>query len=105
MDNNMFRKPQYKCSICGKVYDKAIDRANCELNCYKKQQEDENKVAEAKKAAEKDARKAEIKNKYKELITLVNNYCKDYGSLQLGEARYFDDDNFPTLSKPFGWWL
>ena len=52
---------------------------------------------------EKPTRKAEIEKKYKELSTLVNDYCKDYGSLQLGESRYFED-NFSTLSKLLGWW-
>ena len=27
----------------------------------------------------------------------------DYGSLQIGDTRYFDD-NMPTLSKLLGWW-
>ena len=79
MDNNMFCKPQYKCSICGKVYDKAIDRANCELNCYKKQQEEEYKAAEAKKAAEKDARKKEVDEAFKNAAKLPKDYTRDYG--------------------------
>ena len=47
--------------------------------------------------------KEEIEKKYKELSTLVKNYINDYGSLQIGDTRYFDD-NMPTLSKLLGWW-
>lgn len=34
-----------------------------------------------------------------------NDYCKEFGSLQLGESNYFDGDNLPALSKLLGWWF
>ena len=40
-ENKMYTKQVFKCGICGKEYSNVQDRANCELNCYKKQQEEE----------------------------------------------------------------
>lgn len=88
-DKNLSDQTLYHCGICGKSYKTVGERAACETKC----------LAERKKAASK----AEIEKKYKELVELINDYCKDYGSIQLGESHYFDD--FPALSKLLGGWF
>ena len=32
-ENNMYVKPQYKCAICGEIYDDVQNRMNCEIKC------------------------------------------------------------------------
>lgn len=49
MESKMYNKHIFKCSICNKEYENVMDRANCELACAKKQEEDAKKVAAAKK--------------------------------------------------------
>lgn len=78
-ENNMYVKPQYKCAICGKIYDDVQDRVNCEMNCIQKQKEEEKAAAEAKKRAEKDMRKKEVDDAFGNLIKLHEAYVKDYG--------------------------
>lgn len=96
--NNM-----YTCGVCGKAFETIEERNKCEAKCIDDRKKAEAALAKKKLEDEKSARKEEIDKKYKELNTLINNYIKDYGSLQLGEARYFDD--FPTLSKLLGGWF
>ena len=40
-ENKAYAKPQYKCGICGEIYDSVQERSNCEMMCVKKQQEEE----------------------------------------------------------------
>jgi len=61
-DVNMF-----KCSICGKEYEDAIDRAKCEIECDKRLK------AEAEKK-----RQEELKNKKQERIEELNRARKEY---------------------------
>ena len=96
-------KMVYHCAICGKSYDTVDERVACETKCLAARKKAQAEIEKKRLEEEKTTRKAEIEKKYKELSTLVNDYCKDYGSLQLGESRYFED-NFPTLSKLLGWW-
>lgn len=96
-------KMVYHCAICGKPYDTVDERVACETKCLAARKKAQAEIEKKKLEEKKNTRKAEIEKKYKELSTLVNDYCKDYGSLQLGESRYFED-NFPTLSKLLGWW-
>ena len=96
-------KMVYHCAICGKPYDTVDERVACETKCLAARKKAQAEIEKKRLEEEKTTRKAEIEKKYKELSTLVNDYCKDYGSLQLGESRYFED-NFPTLSKLLGWW-
>ena len=97
-------KMVYHCAICGKPYDTVDERVACETKCLAARKKAQAELEKKKLEEKKNARKAEIEKKYKELATLVNDYCKDYGSLQLGESRYFEDD-IPTLSKLIGWWF
>lgn len=96
-------KATYRCAICGKSYDTIDERVTCETKCLAARKKAQVELEKKKLEEEKATRKAEIEKKYKELSALVNDYCKDYGSLQIGDTRYFDD-NMPTLSKLLGWW-
>lgn len=97
-------KMVYHCAICGKRYDTVDERVACETKCLAARKKAQAEIEKKKLEEKKNTRKAEIEKKYKELATLVNDYCKDYGSLQLGESRYFEDD-ISTLSKLLGWWF
>lgn len=102
-DCNATNKVKYYCAVCGKSYDTIDERVTCETKCLAARKKAQEELKKKKLEEEKTTRKAEIEKKLKELSNLVNDYCKDYGSLQLGESRYFDD-NLPTLSKLLGWW-
>lgn len=95
----------YTCGVCGKTFETIEERNTHEAKCIADRKKAEAALAKKKLDDEKDARKAEIEKKYNELRTLMKQYCKDYGSLQLGDYRYFEDDNFPNLSKLLGWWF
>lgn len=97
-------KMVYHCAICGKPYDTVDERVACETKCLAARKKAQAEIEKKKLEEKKNTRKAEIEKKYKELATLVNDYCKDYGSLQLGESRYFEDD-ISTLFKLLGWWF
>lgn len=96
-------KMVYHCAICGKSYDTVDERVACETKCLAARKKAQAEIEKKKLEEKKNTRKAEIEKKYKELSTLVKNYINDYGSLQIGDTRYFDD-NMPTLSKLLGWW-
>lgn len=96
-------KMVYHCAICGKPYDTVDERVACETKCLAERKKAQAELEKKKLEEKKNTRKAEIEKKYKELSTLVKNYINDYGSLQIGYTRYFDD-NMPTLSKLLGWW-
>lgn len=105
MDNTKFNNNVYTCGVCGKTFEKIEDRNIHEAKCLAYRKKAEEACAKKKLEEEKNARKTEIEKKYKELGELMKKYCKDYGSLQLGDCRYFEDDNFPNLSKLLGWWF
>ena len=96
-------KMVYHCAICGKPYDTVDKRVACETKCLAERKKAQAELEKKKLEEKKTTRKEEIEKKYKELSTLVKNYINDYGSLQIGDTRYFDD-NMPTLSKLLGWW-
>ena len=97
-------KMVYHCAICGKPYDTVDERVACETKCLAARKKAQAELEKKKLEEKKNTRKAEIEKKYKELATLVNDYCKDDGSLQLGESSYFED-YIPTLFKLLGWWF
>ena len=96
-------KMVYHCAICGKPYDTVDERVACETKCLAARKKAQAEIEKKKLEEKKNTRKADIEKKYKELSTLVKNYINDYGSLQIGDTRYFDD-NMPTLSKLLRWW-
>lgn len=81
-ENNMYVKPQYKCAICGKIYDDVQDRMTCEMACVKKQKEEKRAAAEAKKQAEKEARRTEVSEAIEHAMELLKKYTDDYGSFE-----------------------
>lgn len=101
-ENKMYAKQAFKCGICGKEYFNVQDRANCELNCYKKQQEEAKKAAEVKKLAEKAARKKEVDDALDKAMQLRNAYIKDYGCYVYDNNdvhNEFNIDNYPSLKE------
>ena len=92
-------KMVYHCAICGKSYDTVDERVACETKCLAARKKAQAEIEKKKLEEKKNTRKAEIEKKYKELATLVNDYCKEFG-----ESLYFEDD-IPTLSKLIGWWF
>lgn len=87
-ENNIYCKFRYKCGICGAEYSSVPDRANCEIECTKKEEEAARKAEEEKKAAEQKARKEEVDTALEHLHNLVTAYVEDYGYYHYG-----DDDN------------
>ena len=75
-------KMVYHCAICGKPYDTVDERVACETKCLAARKKAQAELEKKKLEEKKNTRKAEIEKKYKELATLVNDYCKDCGSLQ-----------------------
>ena len=71
--------PMYKCAVCGGVYDSIVQRMNCEQTCLKKQEEEERKAAEAKKAAEYKARVEEVNMAFEKAYKLKDKLVADYG--------------------------
>ena len=99
-------KMVYHCAICGNPYDTVDERVACETKCLAARKKAQAEIEKKKLEEKKNTRKAEIEKKYKELVTLVNDYCKDVNDYckEFGESRYFEDD-IPTLSKLIGWWF
>ena len=101
--NEELKNKLYKCGICGKAFETIEERNVHETKCIAERKKAEAALAKKKLEDEKAARKEEIDKKYKELNVLIDNYIKDYGSIQIGEARYFD--KLPTLSKLLAGWF
>ena len=95
--NKMYCKPQFKCSICGKTYDKAIDRAKCEIECTKKQEDDAKKLAEEAKKIEQERRKNEVDAAIEDARKLKDAYIKDYGYYEFKHTSNQNDDTYPYL--------
>ena len=75
----MYPRKAFKCSICNKEYENAMDRARCELACGQKQEEAAKKAAEAKKKAEQMSRHAKVDEAYDLADKLRDEYVEDYG--------------------------
>ena len=88
-------KMVYHCAICGKSYDTVDERVACETKCLAARKKAQAEIEKKKLEEKKNARKAEIEKKYKELATLVNDCCKD---------SCFED-SIPTLYKIQVWWF
>lgn len=83
----------YKCSICGKEFNNVVARANCELKCSKKLEEDAKKAVEEKKKAEREARYVEVEKAINVAYDLMNKYIKDYGSYSRTERVHSPIDD------------
>lgn len=95
----MANKEIYKCGICGTEHSNIFDRANCEMTCFKKQEEEARKLAESKKKAEKDARQLEVDKAIEHADSLLEKFIEDYGSYQYKGAN--SNHYFSKLWTPF----
>jgi len=104
-ENNACYKPAcklaYKCGICGKEYDKPVDRAKCEIACTEKKEEEARKAAERKKAAEYEVRKKEVDAAFNRAYELKEKFLKDYHTYEYIKTT----GNFRDLLKDFDWLL
>ena len=91
MENNMFIKPIYKCGVCGIEHESIVARANCELACTKRVEEEAKKAAEAKKKAEQKARMAEVDAAFEAADKLMKAYIEDYGSYTYAVTMDIED--------------
>lgn len=97
-DFKTYCKPAYKCGICGNEFSTVYERANCEIACMKKQQEDERKAIEEKRAAEQKMRKEAVDESIKRTIKLHRDYINDYGYYE------YDGELIENLSLPSKLW-
>ena len=91
MDKKMYAHYAFKCSFCNKEYENAIDRAQCELACHKKKEEEAKKAAELKKKAEQEARHAEVTKLINDARVALNKYVDDYGVYDYEVEEDYDD--------------
>lgn len=92
MENNIYGKLQYKCGICGSVYNSIEERMNCEMACIKKQKEAEKKAVAEKMRKEKEARKKELDAAMKHTAKLLEAWNKDYGIYHTIDERLTTTD-------------
>lgn len=98
-DNKTYKKPTYKCGICGAIHFSVQERMNCEMTCLKKQEEEAKKAAAAKKKAEQEARYKEVTEALDKAYDLVKKYIKDYKTYtyngKISELEAANMDFFP----------
>ena len=101
MENKMYAKSQYKCAICGQIFDELRERVNCETVCLKKQEEEAKKAAELKKKAEQASREAEVDEAFAHAFKLRDAFVKDYGYYEYEHNVTTNipenDDEWPSL--------
>lgn len=97
----MYARKAFKCSICDKEYENAMDRARCELACGKKQEEEAQKAAEAKKKEMKIADEAQVDEAFAAAYKLRDEFVKKYGAYSYvyknRVTNTFEDNDAPTL--------
>ena len=104
MENRMYAKPQFKCGICGEIYDELKDRNQCEAKCIKNQEIEAKKAAEAKKKEEQPIRKAKVDEAYKTYIKLRDDYVKDYCVYEYADDKFITNtlvNKWPSLGDVF----
>ena len=111
-ETNSSYAPKYVCGICGKSYEDIVSRAQCEIECYKKIEAAEKAAAEAKKAEEKEVRRAEIVALIEEINKLaskrdhlIKEYMKDYNSIKLNFNSPYKDENENWFDKLLHQWI
>lgn len=72
----------YKCAVCGKMHSDIISRANCEISCTEKQEEEKRLAELRKKEAEYKTRKEEVDNAFKVAYELREKFVADYGNYE-----------------------
>ena len=98
---NIHCKFTYKCGICGKEYNNIPERANCEIECVKKAEEEARRAEEERVAAQKAMRKKVVDEAFENLHKLVTEYVKDYGHYEYSDGG--DDTNFYWPSRAWNY--
>lgn len=92
----------YKCAICEKDFDTISDRNKCEAACIKRIEENAKKAAEAKKMAEKEARRKEVEEAINHAKKLFMDYISDYKTFEFTH----EEDDYPFwTSKLLSWFV
>lgn len=96
----------YTCQYCGKSFETPIERAECEVACYKTKVAEETEAKKKAALAEREAAQKEINgllDEYEELRAIIENkvaaYNKKYGIPYKTDKMI--DDLFDVFS-PFG---
>lgn len=96
----MYPRKAFKCSICDKEYENAMDRARCELACGKKLEEEAKKAAEAKKQVEKIADHAKVTEAFDTAYKLRDEYTKKHGVyIYTHNESIVNMNEFPTFAE------
>lgn len=98
--NKICATPMYKCAVCGEVYNSIAQRMNCEQICLKKQEEEERKAAEAKKAAEYAARVDEVNMAFEKAYELRDKLVEDYDEYKYNR-KFNSIDECKSLADVF----
>jgi hypothetical protein len=96
-EKNIYCKFTYKCGICGAEYNNVLDRAECEIACTERIEEEARKAEELKKKEEQMARKVEVDEAFQHLHKLMTAYIKDYGHYEYSDGG--EDTNFHWPSR------
>ena len=101
MENKMYAKPQFKCAICGEIYDDVKTRMECEAKCIKNQEIEAKKAAEAKKKEMKIADEAQVDEAFAAAYKLRDEFVKKYGAYSYVHknrvTNTFEENDAPTL--------
>ena len=104
-ENKMYSNPQYKCGICGTIFDSIEERMNCEAKCIRKQKEEAKKAAEAKVKEERETRRAEVTAAIERASELLNQFISDYGTYSYDGKRRKDTSDFFWPSRLWHYFL
>ena len=85
-----------KCSICGKTYATARERASCELACAEALE----KAALRQHIAEREATHKELCDAYAEFIRIRNKYKDTYGPVHIHLLKRSGGDSNLTITHP-----
>lgn len=96
MENKMYAKPQYKCAICGTIFDDLRDRINCEAECLMKQEVEEKKAAELKKKEAQETSNAHVTKLINEAYAALTEHIDKYGEY---EHENEDEDDMSNMIK------
>ena len=96
MENKMYARQAFKCSVCNKEYSNALDRAHCELTCFKRKEEEAKKAAELKKQEEQDASNARVTKLINEAYAALTEHIDKYGEYELENE---DEDDMSNMLK------
>jgi len=80
----------FKCSFCGKEFENALDRANCEIECDKEIKVKAERQKQEKLRKQQQERKDEVTKAYNEYIETCNKAKEKYLAIR---SKYDNDYN------------